>query len=164
MELTEVTEMCPHCQNEVTVQWNVEKDGYELYCPYCGFPIMLCSMCDERDGKVCDWEEIKGCKHSDERYRDYFYKNLSRENTSEITRSPRDNDSWIPVDERLPEDDGFYIATMDGEIVGQEEPFVGLAELENGLWVDDDIDYRCIIAWQSLPEPYSPERRSDEKE
>lgn len=31
MELTEVTEMCPHCQNEVTVQWNVEKDGYELY-------------------------------------------------------------------------------------------------------------------------------------
>lgn len=73
-------------------------------------------------------------------------------------------DGWIPVEERLPEDDGFYIATMDGEIVGQEEPFVGLAELENGLWVDDDIDYRCIIAWQSLPEPYSPERRSDEKE
>lgn len=89
---------------------------------------------------------------------------LSRENTLEITRSPRDNDGWIPVDDRLPEDDGFYIATMDGEIVGQEEPFVGLAELENGLWVDDDIDYRCIIAWQSLPEPYSPERRSDEKE
>lgn len=75
--MTEATEMCPHCQNEVTVQWNVEKDGYELYCPYCGFPIMLCSMCDARDGKVCDWEEIKGCKHSDERYRDYFYKNLS---------------------------------------------------------------------------------------
>lgn len=36
MELTEATEMCPHCQNEVTVQWNVEKDGYELYCPNCG--------------------------------------------------------------------------------------------------------------------------------
>ena len=74
------------------------------------------------------------------------------------------NDGWIPVEERLPEDDGFYIATMDGGIVGQEEPFVGLAELKNGLWVDDDIDYRCIIAWQSLPEPYSPGRRSDEKE
>ena len=105
MKTTEVTEMCPHCQNEVTVQWDVEKDGYELYCPYCGFPIMLCSMCDARDGKVCDWEEIKGCKHSDERYRDYFYKNLSCENAAEIARSSRDNDGWIPVEERLPEDE-----------------------------------------------------------
>ena len=30
MKTTEVTEMCPHCQNEVTVQWNAEKDGYEF--------------------------------------------------------------------------------------------------------------------------------------
>ena len=74
------------------------------------------------------------------------------------------NDGWIPVEERLPEDDGFYIATMDGGIVGQEEPFVGLAELENGLWVDDDIDYRCIIAWRPMPDPYNPERSTNEKE
>lgn len=67
------------------------------------------------------------------------------------------NDGWIPVEERLPEEDGFYLCTMDGEIVGQEEPFTGLAEFENGLWVDDDIDYRCIIAWRPLPEPYRPE-------
>ena len=66
------------------------------------------------------------------------------------------NDGWIPVEERLPEVDGFYIATMDGGIVGQEETFVGLAELENGLWVDDDIDYKCIIAWRPLPDPYRP--------
>ena len=72
------------------------------------------------------------------------------------------NDSWIPSGERLPRDDGFYIAAMDGEIVGQKEPFVGLAELENGLWVDDDIDYRCIIAWRPLPEPYRTERSEGE--
>ena len=71
------------------------------------------------------------------------------------------NAGWIPVEERLPEEDGFYIATMDGEIVGQEESFVGLAEFENGLWVDDDIDYRCIIAWRPLPEPYRPKKESE---
>lgn len=70
------------------------------------------------------------------------------------------NDGWIPVEERLPEADGFYMATMDGEIVGQEESFVGLAEFENSLWVDDDMDYKCIIAWRPLPEPYRPERRA----
>ena len=69
------------------------------------------------------------------------------------------NDGWIPVEERLPEENGFYIATMDGEIVGQEEPFVGLAEFEDGKWIDDEDDYKCVIAWRPLPEPYQPERR-----
>ena len=64
------------------------------------------------------------------------------------------NDGWIPVERGLPEEDGFYIATMDGKIVGQEEPFVGLAEFEDGNWVDGDD----VIAWRPLPEPYRPER------
>lgn len=68
---------------------------------------------------------------------------------------------WIPVEERLPEEDGFYIATIDGEIAGQEESFVGLAEFEDDFWVDDDIDYKCIIAWRPLPEPYRPERSEE---
>ena len=68
------------------------------------------------------------------------------------------NDGWIPVEDALPEVDGFYIATMDGEIVDQEEPFTGLAEFENGKWIDDEDDYRCVIAWRPLPEPYRPER------
>ena len=88
---------------------------------------------------------------------------LSRENTPEITRSSRDNDGWIPVEREQPEEDGFYIATMDGKIVGQEEPFVGLAEFENGKWIDDEEDYKCVIAWRPMPEVYRPERSNDEK-
>ena len=91
-------------------------------------------------------------------------RSLSRENKSEITRCPRDNDGWIPVEERLPEVDGFYIATMDGEIVDQEEPFTGLAEFEKRKWIDDEDDYRCVIAWRPLPEPYRPERSDNHDE
>lgn len=36
---------------------------------------------------------------------------------------------WIPVGERLPED-GTYITTFDGEIVGQKEPFTGICGIE----------------------------------
>ena len=61
---------------------------------------------------------------------------------------------WIPVSERLPDKDGFYIATLDGKIVGDDRPFSGLAEFEDGTWVDDEEDYKCVIAWQPLPEPY----------
>lgn len=69
-----------------------------------------------------------------------------------------DPDGWIPVEKQLPEKSGFYLATMDGEIAGQKVPFTGLAEFEDEEWVDDEDDYKCVIAWRPLPEPYRPER------
>lgn len=63
------------------------------------------------------------------------------------------NDGWITVEVK-PSEDGFYVATMSGTLVDQEEPFVGLAEFEDGEWVDGDD----VIAWRPLPEPYRPER------
>lgn len=63
------------------------------------------------------------------------------------------NDGWISAKEK-PAEDGFYVATMSGALVDQEEPFVGLAEFEDGEWVDGDD----VIAWRPLPEPYRLER------
>lgn len=61
---------------------------------------------------------------------------------------------WIPCKGRLPDRDGFYLATMDGEIIGEDKPFSGLAEFKNGKWDDDEVDYQCVLAWKPLPEPY----------
>lgn len=63
---------------------------------------------------------------------------------------------WIVCNDRLPEEDGFYIATLDGEIIGGDEPFSGMAEFENGKWVDDEEDYKCVLAWMQKPTPYHP--------
>ena len=63
------------------------------------------------------------------------------------------NDGWIPAEEK-PSEDGFYVATMSGALVDQEEPFVGLAEFEDGEWVDGDD----VVAWRPLPDPYRTER------
>lgn len=88
------------------------------------------------------------------------------ERAMEIIRSHMDeakdtnalsNASWIPVEERLPESDGFYLATLDGEICGQKEAFAGLAEFEHGKWIDNEEGYKCVLAWQPLPEPYKGE-------
>lgn len=59
------------------------------------------------------------------------------------------SNGWIPVSERLPED-GTYITTLNGELVGQKEPFTGMCGIEKGKWDDED----CVIAWMPLPEPY----------
>lgn len=66
----------------------------------------------------------------------------------------KENDGWIPVEERLPED-GTYLCTLAGELCGIEEPFTGMCGIENGIWDEPD----CVIAWRPLPEPYRPERR-----
>ena len=63
-----------------------------------------------------------------------------------------ENSGWIPVEERLPED-GTYLCTLDGELCGIDEPFVGMCGIENGKWDEEG----CVIAWQPLPAPYKGE-------
>ena len=49
-----VTEVCPDCGMENTIEWNVVKQGYQAFCPNCGQPLMLCSECMV-DKDFCDW-------------------------------------------------------------------------------------------------------------
>ncbi len=37
-----ITEMCPHCEEEVEIKQTISKQN----CPKCGKPILPCSMCD----------------------------------------------------------------------------------------------------------------------
>ena len=64
VEDNDVAEQCPDCGNDVRLKWDVERDGYTIYCPYCGYRMKLCSMCDVRDGGKCDWNSDTGkCKN-----------------------------------------------------------------------------------------------------
>ena len=77
------------------------------------------------------------------------------------------NDGWIPVEERLPEepkenpvfDDKpleLYLVDMGGSYP--------LRAFWNGKEFTDGWSVLKVTAWMPLPEPYRPERRSDEKE
>lgn len=62
-----------------------------------------------------------------------------------VTPQPK----WIPVSERLPEEDGCYLVTT----TGTNNDIIDIA------YYTDDIWHKAsrIIAWQPLPEPYKAE-------
>lgn len=74
----DVAEQCPKCSNEVWLKWDVAHDGYTIYCPYCGYRMKLCSMCDVRDGGKCDWNpDNETCKHDPIGIYEGFDRNMS---------------------------------------------------------------------------------------
>ncbi len=57
-------EVCPYCDDEIIVEWDIEKNGYQTTCPSCGEKIMLCDAClhgEDNEGMFCDWSEDEGC-------------------------------------------------------------------------------------------------------
>lgn len=64
-----ITEICLNCEKEITVNWDIKKDGYKAFCPNCGKTLMLCSACLDSDPHClsCDWNKENGCYRSREK-------------------------------------------------------------------------------------------------
>lgn len=56
-----IAEMCPHCETENEITWDIDALGYKTYCPICGDMLMLCDACIRSEdglnegGNYCDW-------------------------------------------------------------------------------------------------------------
>lgn len=76
---------------------------------------------------------------------------------------------WIPVSERLPEEDGEYL--LYGKVIEDEENYIFIGDYDScaetfGYWqdyydpstlgyVDGELnEYASVIAWMPLPEPH----------
>lgn len=98
-----------------------------------------------------------GIKDMVEMSKKIIRKYLSRENDSEITRSSRDNDGWILVDNRLPKVGEYVLGTNEyGEVLvyhyGWNSPHTRKMFFQLcGAALN-------VEAWRPLPEPYKPER------
>ncbi|MFA6848744.1 MAG: hypothetical protein WCS30_00160 [Selenomonadaceae bacterium] len=72
-DIVNVVEMCPHCDNEIEMAWDVDLYGYKAYCPVCGNRLMLCDECLHNenikgvDSGYCDYcTETDTCRYNTE--------------------------------------------------------------------------------------------------
>lgn len=82
----------------------------------------------------------------------------------------KENDGWIPVEERLPEEKKSVLVQWEKYA---RHLNVTLTYMDV-MWLDDaeekvfetinGVPNGKVIAWRPLPEPYRPERSSDGKE
>ena len=67
------------------------------------------------------------------------------------------NDGWIPVEERLPEDDSMVLVTCQTK---KGIRSVNRAYCDGAFWHGSG-SMSGVIAWRPLPDPYRPERSDD---
>lgn len=105
--------------------------------------------------------------------RDTFvtYMELIAELQEAIEQDEKEN-GWIPVSERLPEDEKEYLVTLE-KVYGTPETFFGIASYlkfcDAGYWNEKKYGYLewdkysdghggtkmyKVVAWMPLPEPY----------
>lgn len=61
---------------------------------------------------------------------------------------------WIPCSERLPEESGYYLATIENA------KFPQILHYLKGYkrWRDEFSERKYVVAWQPLPTPYNEKR------
>ena len=129
----------------------------ESFCDGC----IKCKVnqCDGVDKEECSWmvrikdtvnqlaEEYKPCHKPCTDCEEYdLVRNhcpkLCKVIKETVKEMEENHSGWISVSEP-PKKDGFYVVTFDGELCGENSPFVGMCEFEGGEWTED-----CVLAWK----------------
>ena len=122
----------------------------------------LNEILDELKERIIDQLKEEGILEPDER----GYRGV--EIISAATIPEMKNAGWIPVEERLPEEDGEYLVTFlidkkvrlvgygccRKDVLGNDIGF-GWYDLYSGTYFSD----KAFTAWMPLPEPYSPPKK-----
>jgi len=115
--------------NAPTIEINTNDIEYKAYCKGLEDGKKIARSVDE---------EIETYKNA--------YRIMSGAYEYEVTKNERPHVEWVPVSERLPDNDGgCYLVSLDnGQIVVADS---------GGIIENHDFEPR-MLAWQPLPEPY----------
>ena len=120
------------------------------------------------------WLSQKGTYYGELYYPDYTDEEIQKmqdlaqaqlDKAYELRRqSAQPEQQWIPVSERLPEDDTLMLVNYIDNRPDAMDIWIGWHEMENVWYIDGEAHSREygneVVAWMPLPEPYK-ERREE---
>jgi hypothetical protein len=80
--------------------WDVDKMGYQAFCPVCGKVLMLCEECTQQYGDTCDFHyvpdgngnNIGTCKMRGNRVKPWWQGDFERDGSIAFARERMQND------------------------------------------------------------------------
>ena len=73
---------------------------------------------------------------------------------SRIAEADIERFRWTDAKDRDPDREGYYLVTMSGDIVGENESFTSICGFYLGTW-----DEAGVCAWMPIPDPYREGKR-----
>ena len=80
--------------------------------------------------------------------KDLIIQDLRRENAKLRARVPE----WISVDDRLPEEDGYYLCCIKSSLF-PDRVYIDILECDKGSFEEGHIYTDTVTHWMPLPEP-----------
>lgn len=118
---------------------------------------------DHEDGDFMDGEECYEAGRVQGRYEELVRcKEIIRSHMDEV-----ENDGWIPVEERLPEEGIEVLAQFTVRVVHinnevDEVVYIHTMYCENGIWKSfAGVPNGKVEAWHPLPEPYKEDKQDE---
>ena len=84
--------------------------------------------------------------------KDLLIQDLRRENAELRARVPQ----WISVDDRLPDEDGYYLCCIKSSLF-PDRVYIDILECDKGSFEEGHIYTDTVTHWMPLPEPLKGE-------
>lgn len=140
MSLKEVTEVCPHCETEITMLWDTAEQGFQAHCPVCSKRLMLCDECQHtacQDGEPhdCDYDKATDtCHRQKNRLPDKYWEiceNLGWDVTV-------DSSGTVELEKYSPADEDFIFTVPVKDFVNAVEEYADDFDIDDhiAMWIE----------------------------
>lgn len=140
MSRKEVTEVCPHCEEEITMVWDTEAKGFHAFCPACGERLMLCDECQHtvcQDGELhdCDYDKATDTCHRQKNRLPHKYREICENLGWDVTVGI---DGTVELEKYSPADKDFIFTVHVSNFVKEVEEYADDFDIDDhiAMWIE----------------------------
>lgn len=136
----EVTEVCPHCEEEITMIWDTETMGFHAFCPVCGERLMLCdecrhTVCQDGEPHNCDYDKATDTCHRQKNRLPQKYRDICENLGWNVTV---DSNGTVELEKYSPADEDFIFTVPVKDFVKAVEEYADDFDIDDhiAMWIE----------------------------